>query len=123
MECREVGCTQSARFEGWCQYCVGNKWRPCKAPGCDQYTMDKSDMCFLHRGGSDLLSAGAAAELLHVHAKQVQRMADSGRLPCTKTDGGHRRFDRKDIREYLEARNAQGEETGRSVSDGAAQDE
>jgi excisionase family DNA binding protein len=43
------------------------------------------------------LSASGAADLLHVSPKTVARWAKEGKLPFTKTLGGHRRFSREQI--------------------------
>jgi excisionase family DNA binding protein len=45
------------------------------------------------------LTAGEVARLLHVSPKTVSRWAAQGLIPCLKTLGGHRRFQRKDIYE------------------------
>ncbi|MEZ4367326.1 MAG: helix-turn-helix domain-containing protein [Kofleriaceae bacterium] len=41
-----------------------------------------------------LLTTNDVAELLGVGTTSVKRWADSGALPCVKTPGGHRRFER-----------------------------
>jgi excisionase family DNA binding protein len=38
------------------------------------------------------LSLSEASTLLGVHASTLRRWADSGRVPCQRTPGGHRRF-------------------------------
>ncbi|MGZ4688170.1 MAG: TOBE domain-containing protein [Acidimicrobiia bacterium] len=42
-----------------------------------------------------------AAELLGVSVDTVRRWADEGRLKTTKTDGGHRLIDGKDLARFL----------------------
>jgi excisionase family DNA binding protein len=42
----------------------------------------------------ELLTTREAAELLRVGTTSIKRWADSGLLPCVKTPGGHRRFER-----------------------------
>ena len=42
-----------------------------------------------------------AAELLGVSPDTVRRWADEGRLKTTKTDGGHRQIDGKDLARFL----------------------
>lgn len=44
---------------------------------------------------------GHAAELLSVSVDTVRRWADSGRLPTTRTEGGHRVVDGRDLAEFL----------------------
>ncbi len=46
---------------------------------------------------SDFLSVAAAADLLGVHVDTVRRWTDEGRLPETRTPGGHRRIPRAAI--------------------------
>lgn len=50
----------------------------------------------------DLLTSTQVAELLGVGASSVKRWADSGRLPCVRTPGGHRRFLRIEVERALE---------------------
>lgn len=38
------------------------------------------------------LTAGEAARILGVSPKTINRWANDGRIPCTVTLGGHRRF-------------------------------
>lgn len=38
------------------------------------------------------MTTGEAAELLQVTGRTVTRWADDGRLPCSRTFGGHRRY-------------------------------
>ena len=49
----------------------------------------------------DLLTSTEVAELLGVGASSVKRWADSGRLPCVRTLGGHRRFLRAELERAL----------------------
>jgi excisionase family DNA binding protein len=49
----------------------------------------------------DLLTSTQVAELLGVGASSVKRWADSGRLPCVRTPGGHRRFLRPEVERAL----------------------
>lgn len=44
------------------------------------------------------LTAADVAELFHVEAKTVSRWATQGRLPFTRTLGGHRRYPEAEIR-------------------------
>jgi excisionase family DNA binding protein len=54
--------------------------------------------------GFDWLGADEVARLLGVGTRQVRKWADDGVLPCLRTDGGHRRFRRRDVDTFLEAR-------------------
>lgn len=45
-----------------------------------------------------------AAEILGVSVDTVRRWADDGRLPTTRTTGGHREIDGRDLAEFLSAR-------------------
>ncbi|MFN2190464.1 MAG: helix-turn-helix domain-containing protein [Candidatus Promineifilaceae bacterium] len=47
------------------------------------------------------LSLGKAAVLLGVHSMTLRRWSDSGRFPCTRTAGGHRRYAASDVQAYL----------------------
>jgi excisionase family DNA binding protein len=47
--------------------------------------------------GPEYLLPSAAARLLHVSTKSLNRWADEGRLRCITTLGGHRRFSRAEI--------------------------
>ena len=44
-----------------------------------------------------LIDPAEAGDLLGVHPKTVAMYADAGRLWCTRTIGGHRRYDRADV--------------------------
>jgi len=46
-------------------------------------------------------STAYIARLLNVDASTVKRWADSGRLPCYRTVGGHRRFSLNQVREFI----------------------
>jgi len=45
----------------------------------------------------EVLTPGQVARILHVSPQTVNRWANEGRLPCTLTLGGHRRFRRADV--------------------------
>jgi excisionase family DNA binding protein len=45
----------------------------------------------------EYLSRGEAAQRLGVPPRTIQQWARSGRIPCIRTFGGHRRFAAKDI--------------------------
>jgi excisionase family DNA binding protein len=48
-----------------------------------------------------LYSTADIAHLLNVDASTVKRWADSGRLKCYRTVGGHRRFSMDQIQEFV----------------------
>ena len=48
------------------------------------------------------LQAGEVARLLGVSPKTVARWSSEGKLPCSKTLGGHRRYDGKVIAALVE---------------------
>jgi excisionase family DNA binding protein len=52
-------------------------------------------------GGDRLLTPGEVADLFRVHPKSVGRWAATGKLPCIRTLGGHRRFRESDVRALL----------------------
>lgn len=47
------------------------------------------------------LRASEVAALIGVSSKTVSRWANAGRINCSKTLGGHRRFARKDVEKLL----------------------
>jgi excisionase family DNA binding protein len=51
----------------------------------------------------DLLSTVDVGKLAGVGPTAVKRWADQGTLPCVKTAGGHRRFERRAVQEFLDA--------------------
>ncbi|MGB1712200.1 MAG: helix-turn-helix domain-containing protein [Miltoncostaeaceae bacterium] len=55
---------------------------------------------------TDLLPVSAAARLLGVSVSSLRAWAAAGRVPHERTPGGHRRFDRAILREWMEARGA-----------------
>lgn len=55
----------------------------------------------------DYLTPGEVARALRVSPKTVVRWANDGRIPCTVTLGGHRRFRRADV-DQLVARSESG---------------
>jgi excisionase family DNA binding protein len=54
--------------------------------------------------GGELLTSAQVAELLGVTPATVKRWADSGLLPCDRTVGRHRRFDRDAIEAFRRSR-------------------
>ena len=55
---------------------------------------------------TDLLPVSAAARLLGVSVSSLRAWAAAGRVPHERTPGGHRRFDRAVLREWMQARGA-----------------
>jgi excisionase family DNA binding protein len=53
-------------------------------------------------------STADIARMLSVDASTVKRWADSGRLPCYKTVGGHRRFTLIQVREFISSYHLEG---------------
>jgi excisionase family DNA binding protein len=47
------------------------------------------------------ISLGEAADVLGVHPSTVRHWADSGDLPSQRTPGGHRRFRRRDLEQWV----------------------
>ena len=54
------------------------------------------------------LSLSEASALLGVHASTLRRWADSGRVPCQRTPGGHRRFNRRKLVQMIEGTSVAG---------------
>src|SRR5512139_1247870 len=50
---------------------------------------------------SDWISLGEAATLLGVHPTTLRHWADQGDVPSQRTPGGHRRFQRRVIEQWL----------------------
>lgn len=50
---------------------------------------------------NEWVTLGEAAEILGVHPATVRSWADSGDLQSQRTPGGHRRFRRRDLRQWL----------------------
>jgi len=55
-------------------------------------------------GADELLPLSAVADALGVSPSTVRRLADQGALPGTRTEGGHRRFRRADVRRLARER-------------------
>lgn len=49
----------------------------------------------------ELLTITRASEVLGVHSRTLRHWADEGHLPHVKTPGGHRRFFRKDLEQFI----------------------
>jgi len=61
------------------------------------------------RGGQaeSLLTVSAAARLLGVSSSSLRAWAAAGRVPHVRTPGGHRRFDRSELEQWLAERGGQ----------------
>ena len=53
-----------------------------------------------------VLSSTEAARILKVNTSSVKRWADEGKLRCSRTPGGHRRFERADLEHFLQKHQA-----------------
>jgi excisionase family DNA binding protein len=51
---------------------------------------------------SDWLTLGQAARFLGVAQSTIRKWSDSGRVPAFYTPGGHRRFRRRDLQEFVD---------------------
>lgn len=49
------------------------------------------------------LTSKEVAQILQVTASSVKRWADEGKLPCFRTPGGHRRFDRSHVEAFRQS--------------------
>jgi len=56
--------------------------------------------------GRRTLTTGEAAALIGVSVPTLRLWADSGRVPCHRTDGGHRRFEVEELRDWLRSAGA-----------------
>ena len=54
------------------------------------------------RGESDWLTLGQAAHYLGVAQSTIRKWSDIGRVRAFKTPGGHRRYRRADLDEFLD---------------------
>ncbi len=55
---------------------------------------------------SEWVSLGEAAQIIGVHPATIRNWAEQGELPFRRTPGGHRRFRRADLEQWLAARRA-----------------
>lgn len=53
------------------------------------------------------MTSKQVADLFRVGMDTVARWADIGKLPCTYTPGGHRRFDRDEVEAFYERTQAE----------------
>ena len=64
------------------------------------------------------LSSREVAQILKVNPSSVKRWADEGKLPCFRTPGGHRRFERSHVESFRQNHQKQESKTWhRSLSD------
>jgi excisionase family DNA binding protein len=66
-----------------------------------------------NRGAGDWLTLGEASRFLGVDESTLRNWADAGRVPTFRTPGGHRRFSRAALNEFLE----QGRESSERLAD------
>lgn len=57
----------------------------------------------------DLISTDEAGRIAGVGPSSIKRWADNGMLPCVKTPGGHRRFDRFELELFLNTKKGMGD--------------
>jgi excisionase family DNA binding protein len=60
----------------------------------------------------DWLTLGQAAKFLGVAQSTIRKWSDSGRVPAFYTPGGHRRYRRRDLEQFLESSGPGGREAG-----------
>jgi excisionase family DNA binding protein len=60
----------------------------------------------------DWLTLGQAAKFLGVAQSTIRKWSDQGRVPAFYTPGGHRRYRRRDLEQFLERSGPGGRETG-----------
>ena len=59
------------------------------------------------KGKGKVFGVKGAAMELRFTGEWVRKLADSGKLPCTRTDGGYRIFFEEDLMKFKEEREAQ----------------
>jgi excisionase family DNA binding protein len=69
---------------------------------------------------SHLMTAREVADVFRVDTKTVTRWARSGKLDSIRTLGGHRRFDRTEVRRVYQQQTTERGETPRSLASQAA---
>jgi excisionase family DNA binding protein len=60
----------------------------------------------------DWLTLGQAAKFLGVAQSTIRKWSDQGRVPAFYTPGGHRRYRRRDLEQFLERSGPGGQEAG-----------
>jgi excisionase family DNA binding protein len=60
----------------------------------------------------DWLTLGQAAKFLGVAQSTIRKWSDQGRVPAFYTPGGHRRYRRRDLEQFLERSGPAGREAG-----------
>lgn len=60
-----------------------------------------------HHDREPFLTPGEVAAIFRVTPKTVTRWAEAGKLPATRTLGGHRRFAARQVQQVLEELEAQ----------------
>jgi excisionase family DNA binding protein len=63
-------------------------------------------------GEPDWLTLGQAAKFLGVAQSTIRKWSDQGRVPAFYTPGGHRRYRRRDLEQFLEQSGPGGREAG-----------
>jgi excisionase family DNA binding protein len=68
---------------------------------CTSCGFDVSQVLGIPAGEPELLTPAEAAQRLRVTPITLRAWAESGRLPCIRTPGGHRRYNAADISAIL----------------------
>jgi len=63
-------------------------------------------------GEPDWLTLGQAAKFLGVAQSTIRKWSDQGRVPAFYTPGGHRRYRRRDLEQFLERSGPAGRDAG-----------
>src|SRR5512133_2400062 len=63
-------------------------------------------------GEPDWLTLGQAAKYLGVAQSTIRKWSDQGRVPAFYTPGGHRRYRRRDLEQFLERSGPGGRDVG-----------
>lgn len=54
-----------------------------------------------HLSEPEILKPAQVAKMIGVNQKTIARWADAGKLPCMKTPGGHRLFEKKAVEKFM----------------------
>ena len=75
-------------------------------------SFDRSGQRRAPAGEPDWLTLGQAAKFLGVAQSTIRKWSDNGRVPAFYTPGGHRRYRRRDLEQFLERSGPGGREAG-----------
>jgi excisionase family DNA binding protein len=79
------------------------------------YDHSSSDQRRVPASEPDWLTLGQAAKFLGVAQSTMRKWSDGGRVPAFYTPGGHRRYRRRDLEQFLERSGPAGREGGPMV--------